>query len=49
MYGYCIHLLKKCVEKNRFFDTGDGTNVKLHFVDLEHIEDNIKELLKKVD
>lgn len=32
-----------------FFDTGDGTNVKLHFVNLEHIEDNIKELLKKVD
>ncbi len=32
-----------------FFDTGDGTNVKLHFINLEHIEDNMKELLKSID
>lgn len=41
--------MKKCGKEHIFFNSGDGTNVKLHFVDLNNIEDNMKELLEKVE
>lgn len=37
------------VREQIFFDSGDGTVVKLHFVNLDNIEDNMKELLKKTE
>lgn len=40
---------KMCGKEHIFFNSGDGTNVKLHFVDLNNIEDNMKELLEKVE
>lgn len=40
---------KMCGKEQIFFNSGDGTNVKLHFVDLNNIEDNMKELLEKVE
>lgn len=40
---------KMCEKEQIFFNSGDGTNVKLHFVNLDNIEDNMKELLKKVE
>lgn len=40
---------KMCEKEQIFFSSGDGTNVKLHFVDLDNIEDNMKELLEKVE
>lgn len=31
------------------FMSGDGTTVRLHFVDVAHIEESLQELLEKVD
>lgn len=31
------------------FDSGDNTKVRIHFVDLEHVEENLKELMDKIE
>lgn len=31
------------------FESGDGTTVRLHFVDVAHIEESLEELLEKMN
>ena len=31
------------------FDSGDGTTVRIHFIDLENIEDSLMNLKEKLD